>query len=167
MKSTAPPVPGHESDGEWWNVAAHALYRVVGGGNRLVDLAEFESSTTANEASSHSNGPVPLSSHSISYEPVAILLSNQPSDPAAKLVYTPAKSESAYILASLALRQAASQTAIWVGHVYNLHIHSVATTVALYNTIDPQKNVYYSTHPVRQVRCACYSSNSITTAASQ
>jgi hypothetical protein len=36
--------------------------------------------------------------------------------------------------------------------VYQLHIHSVAATVALYNTIDPDNNVYYSTHPVRQVR---------------
>jgi hypothetical protein len=34
-----------------------------------------------------------------------------------KLVYTPEKSESAYILAAMAVRQAAIQTAIWVGHV--------------------------------------------------
>lgn len=35
--------------------------------------------------------------------------------------------------------------------VYHLHIHSVSATVALYNSIDTKKNVYYSTHPVRQV----------------
>jgi hypothetical protein len=53
----------------------------------------------------------------VSFEPVAILLSNQPSEPKKRLVYTPQKSESAYILAALAVRQAAIQTAIWVGHV--------------------------------------------------
>jgi hypothetical protein len=35
--------------------------------------------------------------------------------------------------------------------VYSLHIHSAAVTAALYNTIDPKSNVYYSTHPIRQV----------------
>jgi len=139
--STAPPA--HEGDGPWWNVAAHALFRVVDGGGRKLDLPHHDSSP---------DQPfVPIFKHSVSFKPVAILLSNQPSNPGAKLVYTPEKSESAYILAAMAVRQAAIQTAIWVGHVYNLHIQSAAATVALYNTIDPQKNVYYSTHPVRQI----------------
>ena len=47
--------------------------------------------------------------------------------------------------------------------VYNLHIQSAAATVALYNTIDSQKNVYYSTHPVRQVRSSPIGSTDSTT----
>lgn len=38
-----------------------------------------------------------------------------------------------------------------LAQVYHLHIHSAAATLALYNTIDPDANVYFSTHPVRQV----------------
>jgi len=140
VKSTAPPAGGADG-GPWWNVAAHALFRVVGGNTRSLDLDDFPGG----------DKPAKVAKHDVSFEPVAILLSNQPKDPKAKLVYTPAKSESAYILAALALRQAAMQAAIWVGHVFNLHIHSVAVTAALYNTIDPHKNVYFSSHPVRQI----------------
>lgn len=46
-------------------------------------------------------------------DPVAIRLSNQPSAPGTALVYTPQKSETAYVVAALALRQAITQTAIW------------------------------------------------------
>lgn len=104
--STAPPA--HEGDEPWWNVAGHALFRVVDGSSRKTDLPKHPEGSAQ---------PVPVLTISVSFEPVAILLSNQPKDPAAKLVYTPQKSESAYILAAMALRQAAIQTAIWVGHV--------------------------------------------------
>lgn len=107
--STAPLV--HDGDDPWWNVAAHALFRVVGrgGDGEPPDLSAFPT---------HPNDEqVPIFKHGVHFEPVAILLSNQPKDPHAKVVYTPEKSESAYILAALALRQAALQTAIWVGHV--------------------------------------------------
>ena len=95
------------SKGPWWNVAAHALFHVKGGkGGSGADLGP-----------SDDDQPASLVSQKVVYEPVAILLSNQPSDPHARLVYTPAKSESAYIIAALALRQVAAQTSIWVGHV--------------------------------------------------
>lgn len=95
ITSTAPPV--RNGSGPWWVVAAHALLKVTDGPSK----------------------PNPDSSHTPIFEPVAILLTNQPRDPGTKLVYTPAKSESAYILAALALRQAVTQTGIWIGHVSN------------------------------------------------
>lgn len=113
LQSTAPPT--QEGGSPWWNVAAHGLFRVVGGRHNRINLADYPTPTDLDAAGS--DEPVPLMTHSVSFKPVAILLSNQPSDPEAKLVYTPAKSEGAYILAALALRQAAIQTAIWVGHV--------------------------------------------------
>ena len=35
--------------------------------------------------------------------------------------------------------------------MYNLHIHNVAATLALYNEVAPTEAPYYSTAPLRQV----------------
>ena len=83
----------------------------------------------------------------------AVRLSNAPesASPFDSAVYTPAKSESAFNLAMLAMRSALITTSIWPGHVYSYHQIQGAGAWALYNGIDPQFPVHTSKHPIREM----------------
>jgi hypothetical protein len=146
--------PGPDSaNSGWWNVAAHALFAARTNTQASCKSSQKELKEQAKDLQKEQreSGSKKNTCVRTTLKPLAIRLSNQPSDPNAALVYTPQKSETAYVAASVALRQAITQAVIWNGHVFNLHIFNVAATLALYNKVDPSNAPYHSTAPVRQV----------------
>lgn len=93
MFDTATVLEGLPGDKGAWSVATLALLRYI----------------------QHAPGHVTL-------RMLAIRLSNAPDTPTAAQVFTPAKSESAFILAAALARASLTQWTIWLGHVANLHM---------------------------------------------
>eukprot|EP00798_Chlamydomonas_sp_ICE-L_P017220 gene17220-23542_t len=80
----------------------------------------------------------------------AVLLGNANGSTDTEL-FTPELSESAFILAMSAVRNAYTTALIWYGHVFQLHIIQGAAMYAIYNTVEPESPVGMATHPVRQL----------------
>jgi hypothetical protein len=167
MAATTPGPDSANTTG-WWNVAAHALFAArtntratctTPGPDPANAQKEQKDLKTDQQPKDRKKEPQQQQREAgqtggcvrTTLRPLAIRLSNQPSNPGAALVYTPQKSETAYIAASVALRQAITNAVIWVGHVFNLHIYNVAATLALYNEVDSANAPYYSSAPLRQV----------------
>ncbi|KAI8462406.1 MAG: hypothetical protein J3K34DRAFT_397774 [Monoraphidium minutum] len=105
-----------------WNVAAHALLKAVGAAKK----------------------------GNLKLRVVALVLGNAGGSNKTE-VYTPARSETAFIAAMMAMRATYNQHIIWFGHVFHYHQINGAIVYALYNSIEPDVAVGLATHPVRQL----------------
>ncbi|KAG1658178.1 hypothetical protein FOA52_006939 [Chlamydomonas sp. UWO 241] len=118
----ASPIPIAKGGPATWNIACHVVMQYIGS----------------------------VEGGNVSLRVVATVLGNARGS-TETAAYSPAQSETAFILAMQCVRTAFMQHLIWFGHVYHLHVLQGAASYTMYNTIETELPVGLANHPVRQL----------------